>query len=83
MALYDVRRSNADDVLPGEFISAYVVAAGTAQAREAVAHMDGVTKKNVTAERVVLTDGVSVLSAYFDESPTLADASPDPAEWVL
>lgn len=67
MALYEVTRTDMDQVKPGEFINAAVIAGGTAQAREAVAHMSGVTKKNVRAERVNLTSGVRVIAAYHDE----------------
>lgn len=72
MALYQVSRT--DDAGPGEFVSAYVIAGGKAQARGAVAHMNGVSAKgaNVVAERVeLIREDVSVISTYFDESPTL------------
>jgi hypothetical protein len=77
MALYEVTRTDA--VGPGEFVSATVIASGTAQAREAVAHMTGVVargaKRNVKAERLPTANaGTTVLAAYFDESPTLDDA---------
>lgn len=85
MALYEVTRTDAAG--PGEFVSATVIAGGTAQAREAVAHMTGVitkgAKRNVRAERLDVTGGTSVLAAYFDESEpapaqdeTLFDAYP-------
>lgn len=67
MALYEVTRT--DDIGPGEFVNASVIAGGTAQARKAVAHMKGVTAKNVKAERVDTTKGVTVLAAYWDETP--------------
>lgn len=71
MALYKVSRT--DDVQPGEFVDAYVIAGGTAQARGAVSHMGGVTKKNVLAQRVDTTyDGSNVLFAYFDEREGLS-----------
>lgn len=80
MALYQVSRT--DDVQPGEFINAVVIAGGTAQARDAVSHMSGVTKKNVRAERLDTTSGIQVLAAYFDEREPAAlpfsDADPDP-----
>lgn len=80
MAVYEVTRT--DSVSPGEFVSALVVASGTAQARKAVAHMTGVTPKNVRAERYETVNvGVSVLAAYFDESPTLDDALSDEPAW--
>lgn len=77
MALYEVRRT--DSAGPGEFVSATVIASGTAQAREAVGHMKGVVakggKRNVQAQRVdTASVGVHVIAAYFDESPTLDDA---------
>lgn len=79
MALYQVSRT--DDVQPGEFVNAVVIAGGTAQAREAVDHMTGVTKKNVRAVRMDITSGIQVLAAYFDEreaSPLpFSDADPD------
>lgn len=66
MALYDVTRN--DDVKPGEFVSAFVIAAGTALARKAVARQSGVTAKNVTARRVDTSpDSPVVLSIYWDE----------------
>lgn len=67
MALYEVERTDLDDVRPGEFVQAVVIAGGTAQARNAVAHMTGVTKMNVKAKRMDTTDGIHVLSTYFDE----------------
>lgn len=67
MALYEVERTDLDAVQPGEFYNAVVIAGGTAQAREAVAHMSGVTKKNVRAKRIDTTSGIHVLAAYHDE----------------
>lgn len=67
MALYEVERTDLDAVQPGEFCSAVVIAGGTAQAREAVSHMSGVTKKNVRATRLDTTPGIRVLAAYHDE----------------
>ncbi|MEU5149751.1 hypothetical protein AB0G42_21540 [Streptomyces yangpuensis] len=67
MALYLVSRTHLDDVQPGEFVNAVVIAGGTAQARDAVSHMTGVTKKNVRAVRMDLTGPVQVLAAYHDE----------------
>ncbi|MFI8830564.1 hypothetical protein ACIGPN_06000 [Streptomyces afghaniensis] len=77
MAVYEVTRTDTPG--PGEFVSATVIASGTAQAREAVAHMTGVVAKgrgrNVKAERLPTANaGTTVLAAYFDESPTLDDA---------
>jgi hypothetical protein len=65
MALYEVIR--VDDVKPGEFVSAFVIAGGTAQARQAVAHLNGVTKKNVMAAKVDTTKRVQLISVYEDE----------------
>jgi hypothetical protein len=65
MALYEVVR--VDDVKPGEFVSAFVIAGGTAQARSAVLHLNGVTKKNVMAERVDTAKRVQIISVYDDE----------------
>ncbi len=77
MALYEVTRT--DEVGPGEFVSATVIAGGTAQARNAVANMSGVSKgaKNVRAERINLTDSIQVLAAYFDERETEPYGSSD------
>jgi hypothetical protein len=74
MALYKVSRT--DDIQPGEFVDGYVIAGGTAQARGAVAHMEGVTPNgsNVVAQRMGLTDSITVLSAYFDERAPQGDA---------
>lgn len=65
MALYHVTRTDRPG--PGEFVDAYVTAGGTAQARKAVAHMGGITAKNVRAVLVDTTKAIEVLSAYFDE----------------
>lgn len=65
MALYEVKRT--DEIKPGEFDSAYVIAGGTAQARGMVKHMGGVTAKNVKATRIDVGKVTMVLSTYFDE----------------
>ena len=67
MPLYEVRRT--DDVKPGEFVNAFVIAGGTGQARAAVQHLSGVTKRNVVAERVDTNgrNGIRLLSTYHDE----------------
>ncbi|MFE9335296.1 hypothetical protein [Streptomyces sp. NPDC007063] len=65
MALYEVTRT--DTVAPGEFVSAVVVAGGKAQAREAVRHLEGVTAKNVVAERYDTTTKTHLVSVYMDE----------------
>lgn len=68
MALYKVSRT--DDVQPGEFVDAVVIAGGVAQARNAVSHMTGVTKKNTIAQRVDTAAETRVLATYFDERET-------------
>lgn len=67
MPLYDVSRT--DTVQPGEFGNALVIAGGTAQARSAVQHLPGVTRKNVKAVKVDTTSrhGIRLLTTYFDE----------------
>ncbi|RCH68732.1 hypothetical protein DT019_08640 [Streptomyces sp. SDr-06] len=79
MALYAVSRT--DDVQPGEFVSALVIAGGAAQARNAVRHFEGVTAKNVQAKRTDVVADVSILSTYFDErepaQPDTLDAFPE------
>lgn len=70
MALYEVIRT--DDVQPGEFVSAFVIAGGTAQARKAVAHLKGVTPKNTMAAKVDTTKRVQLISVYEDEREAIA-----------
>ncbi|MGI5347023.1 hypothetical protein ACQEU8_02370 [Streptomyces sp. CA-250714] len=65
MALYEVFRTDAPQA--GEFVSAVVVAGGRAQARDAVRHLEGVTAKNVTAERYDTTSENHIVSVYMDE----------------
>ncbi|WP_326792028.1 hypothetical protein OHA79_09510 [Streptomyces sp. NBC_00841] len=66
MALYEVTRT--DDPQPAEFVNAVVIASGTAQARAAVSHLAGVTKKNVKAVRMDTTSARPfLLSVYWDE----------------
>lgn len=75
MALYEVVR--VDTVQPGEFDNALVIAAGTALARKAVAHL--LPKgAQVIAARVELT-GVptKLLSTYFDEREPAAPVDPN------
>ncbi|MGW6754545.1 hypothetical protein [Streptomyces sp. NPDC055006] len=74
MALYEVSRT--DEIQPGEFVNATVIAGGVAQARGAVAHMDGVTKSNLSVVKVDLTGYVKVIGTYFDERPTLTPTLP-------
>ncbi|MFG2292021.1 hypothetical protein [Streptomyces sp. NPDC048603] len=66
MALYEVSR--IDSPGPGEFVSGYVLAGGTAQARQAVAHLEGVTATNVVATRMDVAKSTMLLAAYWDES---------------
>lgn len=76
MPLYEVRRT--DTVQPGEFVNALVIAGGTAQARSAVQHLEGVTKRNVEAVKVDTNgrNGVRLLSIYNDErEPVTSDWS--------
>lgn len=76
MAIYSVTRT--DDVAPGEFVSAVVVAPGKDLARRAVAAFPGVVVsgkgRNVKAEPFDTTGPVSIVSVYEDETPTLDDA---------
>jgi hypothetical protein len=72
VALYEVVR--VDDVQPGEFDNAFVIAGGVALARASVAHL--LPKgAQVVAARVELT-GVptKLLSTYFDEREPAAPA---------
>lgn len=76
MPLYSVTRT--DSVAPGEFESALVIAGGTSQARNAVAHL---LKKGQTVEAEKLDVSgprgggrITLLTTVFDESPTLDDA---------
>lgn len=70
MALYEVIRT--DEPKAGEFVSAFVIAGGTAQARSAVAHLAGVVatgkRTNILAGKVDTTKRVQVISVYEDES---------------
>jgi hypothetical protein len=80
MALYEVSRSDNGNIKPGEFVSGLVIAGGTAQARQAVAHLTGVAAKgkNLHAERVELTKTVEVVSVYFDEREPDEPETPAP-----
>ncbi|WP_329544682.1 hypothetical protein OG548_08165 [Streptomyces sp. NBC_01356] len=68
LALYEVVR--VDDVKPGEFENAIVIAGGTALARAAVAHLLPKGAK-VEAARVEVNaaqaGGTKLLATYFDE----------------
>jgi hypothetical protein len=81
MPLYEVRRT--DDILPGQFDNALVIASGTGQARTAVAHLlpkgakVEATKLDVSGPRG--GGKITLLMTYYDESPTLDDALADDA----
>ncbi|WP_405560656.1 hypothetical protein [Streptomyces sp. NBC_01180] len=78
MALYEVSRT--DDVLPGEFASALVVAAGTSLARKQFAGRDGATGKNLVARKVDTTAGAGHTPVVL--TTLLADeAEPEPTLW--
>lgn len=85
MALYEVTRT--DEVKPGEFVSALVIAGGTALARNAVRRFEGVTAKNVRAERRDVTAETAILSVYNDEReaapdvPLFGDSDDDSGLW--
>lgn len=74
MALYEVSRT--DEVQPGEFVSATVIAGGTAQARDAVRHLEGVTAKNVRAVRRDVVADTSIIAVYMDEREPLTPELP-------
>jgi hypothetical protein len=69
MALYEVIRT--DEPKAGEFVSAFVIAGGTAQARNAVAHLRGVVatgkRTNVLAGKVDTAKHIQLISVYEDE----------------
>lgn len=69
MALYKVSRTDTDSIKFDEFVDAYVIAGGTALARHAVAHLPGVTRKNVIAERVDVAapESASLIGVYYSE----------------
>ncbi|WP_030737247.1 hypothetical protein [Streptomyces sp. NRRL S-31] len=81
MAIYGVFRT--DDVQPGEFVSAVVIAPGVDQARRAVAHLSGVVAtgkgRNVKAEKLDTTGATRLVSIYEDER-TPEPAEDDPAD---
>jgi hypothetical protein len=82
MALYEITRT--DEVAPGEFVSAYVIAGGSALARSRVQHLSGVAAKgkNLHAERVDTAKVDLLLSVYFDErdpAPAVDDVDDVPA----
>ncbi|MFJ9318821.1 hypothetical protein [Streptomyces globisporus] len=76
--IYEVSRT--DDVQPGEFVSAVVIAPGKDLARRSVAHLPGVKVtgkgRNVKAEPLDTTGPARLISVYEDETPTLDDAMP-------
>lgn len=69
MALYEVTRT--DEIQPGEFDSAYVIAGGTALARELISSRNhlGVRKdgKNLKATKIDVSKVSMVLLTYYDE----------------
>lgn len=85
MAIYEVSRT--DDVQPGEFVSAVVIAPGVDLARKSVGHLPGVKAtgkgRNVTAVHLDTTGPVRLVSIYEDETPTLDDALDDDAPEFL
>ncbi|MFJ4529069.1 hypothetical protein [Streptomyces nigrescens] len=81
MALYHVVRTDRPG--PGEFVDAHVIAGGVRQAREAVGHMDGVTKDNVRAVLVDLTKEIRVITAYFDETAPMDRDNPLHPDYFL
>lgn len=74
MALYEVQRT--DEVQPGEFVSAVVVAKGAALARKSVAHHAGVTRKNVVALPLEARNANYTLSVEYDEREPLTPELP-------
>ncbi|MFE1126782.1 hypothetical protein ACFW6R_09010 [Streptomyces albidoflavus] len=79
MALYKVSRTDTDAIKFDEFVDGYVIAGGTALARHAVVHLPGVTRKNVTAERVDVSapESASMIGVYYSEA-----GEPQPSEPV-
>lgn len=65
MALYEVTRT--DIPLKDEFSSGYVIAPSRKAAREAVAHLSGVTGRNVEAGTVSVTGPAQLVALYFEE----------------
>lgn len=67
MALYEVVR--VDDVKPGEFDNALVIAAGAARARAAVAHLlpEGAQVAAAPVDVNGARVGTKLLASYFDE----------------
>ncbi|MFC9620253.1 hypothetical protein ACFTXM_09715 [Streptomyces sp. NPDC056930] len=84
MAIYEVVRTG--NVLPGEFVSAVVIAPGVDLARKSVGHLPGVkatgVNRNVEARKLDTTGSVRLISIYKDESPTLDDALTDAPEYM-
>lgn len=66
MALYEVVRT--DRPKGGEFAEGFVIAFSAKAARGAVAHLPGVTSKNVEARLVLTVGAVRVLSTYDAET---------------
>jgi hypothetical protein len=77
MALYEVVRT--DDVQPGEFVNALVIAHGARQARNAVRHLEGVTASNVLAAPVDVSSrdvAPRLMTTYHDEREPQAPELP-------
>jgi hypothetical protein len=74
MALYMVQRT--DDVQPGVFASAVVVAKGSALARSTFYGHPGVTRKNLKAIRLETVNTNYVVTAEYDEREPLAPELP-------
>lgn len=77
MPLYSVDRTDGENIKPGEFVNALVLAKGTATARKRVVGLRGVKAdgSNVVAQVVKTTNvpGAGImLSAYYDEREPLA-----------
>lgn len=66
MALYEVRRTGRP--LKDEFVEGLVIAYSRKSAREAVAHLPGVTGENVEAFAVSTVAPVQVVSVYYAEA---------------
>lgn len=78
MSLYSVQRT--DEVQPGEFVSAVVVAKGAALARSMAHGRPGVTTSNVVANRLDVVNTNYVVSTEYDEREPMAPTLPDPEE---
>jgi hypothetical protein len=79
MPLYEVSRT--DDVQPGEFDNALVIAGGTGQARSAVAHLlkpgQSVSARKLDVSGPRGGGAVRLLATYFDEREPAAQLTID------